>query len=138
MEINSLSFLLYAPGKRHIKKEILMKKRFAFLELVVLLALIAIGMAACTMDSDDDTPSVTSSVTSLSGDFYYEYDPGVYITFGPGNACTAHEDGISETGTFVITGSNVTISIPGEGSLTFVIVSSTKLRDLDGNYWNKL
>ena len=105
------------------------KTRFWIIGFVLIIGL---SLSACDLLGEDDTP------TSLSGTYYLEDDPFQSLTFSGSNTVRYRdiEYEIDETGTYSISDTRVTIRIQ-EQTQYFTIISSTTLRDSDGDYWRK-
>jgi len=110
-----------------------MKNVFKLFGIIALVAVIGFSMAGCKEEEDDGisgtyylqspfqgSGKVSGMTLTFSGDSY-----SLYIPSGSGST--------TNTGTFAVNGSNVVLS--GLGPM--MIISSTTLRDSDGDSWTK-
>ena len=87
-------------------------------------------------EDDNSNGGNSSSTTTLSGTYYLQGYSEYYITFYNNGAVTAVFDGESESATYTVSGSTITIRSGAERDYLYIVDSNT-IRDSEGNYWVK-
>jgi len=109
-----------------------MKKSRLFTAGILSLMLVFGLLAGC----EEESNSSSGGGTTLSGKYVYDEDD-YYITFNSNNTFTGVYGGSSISGTYIVSGSTVTLTISGYGIETLTIINSITLRDSDGDDWIK-